>query len=155
MYRIISGFPGIGKSYMAHHHSTKFSDSDSSEFSWMYEGVRNPNFLEDYFTHIEEIVRSGKIALISSHKEIRDFLISKNIKFVCIHPRLYSKSSIISRIEDRGTPDHLIKVISDNYDSWITDIVDDKRLRKLEVPHGGFLEDVIITYKEIFGFEDD
>ena len=56
--RIISAFPGTGKSYF--HNNSEYStlDSDSSEFSWIInddgDKVRNPNFPSNYISHIKD-----------------------------------------------------------------------------------------------------
>ena len=46
--KIISGFPGIGKSYYHKLHPETTLDSDSSEFSWIInefgDKIRNPEF---------------------------------------------------------------------------------------------------------------
>lgn len=46
--KVISGFPGVGKSF--NHYNTDDNlivlDSDSSLFSWESEGVRHPDFPE-------------------------------------------------------------------------------------------------------------
>lgn len=60
---IISGFPGIGKSYFfrnQEYNNRTVLDSDSSEFSWVKDEngnntkERNPDFPSNYIDHIKE-----------------------------------------------------------------------------------------------------
>ena len=52
--RVISGFPGIGKSYLFNNgKNILIIDSDSSNFSWLEPGVRNPEFPHNYMKHIK------------------------------------------------------------------------------------------------------
>ena len=39
--KIISAFPGTGKSYYHKNHPNTTLDSDSSQFSWLYDGDGN------------------------------------------------------------------------------------------------------------------
>jgi len=55
--RIISAFPGTGKSYYHNKHKETTLDSDSSNFSLVVENgekKRNPDFPENYIKHIKE-----------------------------------------------------------------------------------------------------
>ena len=47
MTRILSAFPGTGKTYLFNHPPVGkvILDSDSSLFSWLRPGVRDPKFL--------------------------------------------------------------------------------------------------------------
>lgn len=83
---VISGFPGIGKSYMYNNmKDLKILDSDSSKFSWVKdeEGKntkeRNPDFPNNYIKHIKDNMDSSDIILVSSHKVVRDALKDNDI----------------------------------------------------------------------------
>ena len=61
MTRVISAFPGTGKSYFHRNSDSKVLDSDSSKFSWIEEGVRHPDFPNNYMTHIKENIDSARL----------------------------------------------------------------------------------------------
>jgi len=54
--RIISAFPGTGKSFYHNTHKDTTLDSDSSNFSWLADDktLRNPEFPYNYIKHIKE-----------------------------------------------------------------------------------------------------
>lgn len=54
--KVISGFPAVGKSYMFNDKSDLIVlDSDSSLFSWESEGVRHPDFPNNYYNILKII----------------------------------------------------------------------------------------------------
>lgn len=62
--RIISGFPGIGKSTFAAKHEGDVSDSDSSTFD-------KSDFPANYMRHIKQQVLMRKWVMVSSHDTVR------------------------------------------------------------------------------------
>lgn len=128
---IISGFPGVGKSYAIDSLTMKgfkVSDSDSSFYSWIYDedgnktDVRNPNFVDDYLNHIIAAAKTNDIVFVSTHKEIRTKLKEEGIKFYTVAPRADLKDEYLMRYVDRGSPAGLIRGIIENWDSLITDV---------------------------------
>lgn len=130
---IISGFPGVGKSYAIDSltmKGLKVSDSDSSLYSWVYDDdgnktdVRNPNFVEDYLNHIITAAKTNDIVFVSTHKEIRTKLKEEGIEFYTVAPRADLKDEYLMRYVDRGSPAGLIRGIIENWDSLISDVKD-------------------------------
>lgn len=128
---IISGFPGVGKSYAIDGLTLKgfkVSDSDSSFYSWIYDDdgnktdVRNPNFVDDYLNHIVAAAKTNDIVFVSTHKEIRTKLKEEGIEFYTVAPRADLKDEYLMRYVDRGSPAGLIRGIIENWDSLITDV---------------------------------
>lgn len=130
---IISGFPGVGKSYAIDSltmRGFKVSDSDSSLYSWIYDDdgnktdVRNPNFVDDYLNHIITAAKANDIVFVSTHKEIRTKLKEEGIEFYTVAPRADLKDEYLMRYVDRGSPAGLIRGIIENWDSLIRDVKD-------------------------------
>lgn len=128
---IISGFPGVGKSYAIESLTTKglkVSDSDSSLYSWIYDedgnktDVRNPNFVDDYLNHILTAAKTNDIVFVSTHKEIRTKLKEEGIEFYTVAPRADLKEEYLMRYVDRRSPVGLIRGIVENWDSLIADV---------------------------------
>ena len=65
MTKVISAFPGTGKSYFHQNSNLDILDSDSSKYSWISEGVRNPDFPDNYMAHIKGKIGSADIILVS------------------------------------------------------------------------------------------
>ena len=120
--RIISGFPGIGKSFYFETHKETTLDSDSSSFSWTLEEgkkVRNPDFPTNYIEHIKENIGKYEFIFVSTHIEIREALQENCIFFYLVYPARNRKNEFLQRYQDRGSSDSFIKLISDNWDKWL------------------------------------
>ena len=123
--RIISAFPGTGKSYFYNENKSTTIDSDSSEFSWVKDDQgnntkeRNPNFPQNYIEHIKENIGKYDFIFVSSHKEVREALKYNCIFFYLIYPDVNRKEEFVQRYIDRGSPNGFIKLIESNWDEWI------------------------------------
>ena len=127
--RIISAFPGTGKSYYHKKYPETTLDSDSSLFSWIEKDgkkIRNPEFPENYIKHIKENIGKYEFIFVSSHKEIRDALLENCLFFYLVYPSFNDKRSYIERYEERGSDKNFIKLISDNWYDWIYECLDYK-----------------------------
>ena len=127
---IISAFPACGKSYMTHHSNGKnYLDSDSSEFSWVInesgEKVRNPDFPNNYITHIKDNIGKTDVIFVSSHETVRKALRENNIPYILVYPSPTenNRGVWIQRMRDRGSSDELISVVYNNWYNWLEDIM--------------------------------
>ena len=112
--RIISSFPGTGKTYYYCKHADTTLDSDSSLFSWIEKDgvkVRNPEFPKNYIQHIKDNIGYYEIILVSSHKEVRDALIENCLFFYLVYPPKGRKDYYIKRFKERGSPESFIKLV--------------------------------------------
>lgn len=117
---IICGFPGIGKSYLAKK-EPGVVDLESTPFKkeWeVYSNVAN---------HMHN---NGYTVLVSSHKEMRDTLLQKNIPFTVVMPSYNEKSIYINRYIDRQNDSTFIEMMECNYDSFIYELMEDDRLNR-------------------------
>lgn len=147
---IISAFPGTGKTHFFRRIKdivgiSYVSDSDSSLYSWLSPGVRHPNFPSNYIHAIQEHNIPGKITLVSSHKEVRDALIERDMKFVLVYPDKSLREEYILRYEQRGSPEAFIKLINLKWNEWINelDAVDSPLVEKVVLNSGQYISDVI------------
>ena len=123
--RIISAFPGTGKSYFYNENKETTIDSDSSNFSWVKDKdgnntkERNPNFPQNYIEHIKENIGKYKFIFVSSHKEVRDALKENCLFFYLIYPEETRKDEFIQRYKDRGSPIGFVNLIESKWDAWL------------------------------------
>jgi len=125
--KIISAFPGMGKTYYYNAHKDICLDSDSSEFSWVIDNgvrVRNPDFPNNYIKHIKENIGKYKYIFVSSHKEVREALLDNCIFFYLIFPQENFKENFIQRYIDRGSPKEFIELVSKNWELWIGELLE-------------------------------
>lgn len=145
--KVISGFPGIGKSWLYNHQDKfgiKVSDSDSSAFSWITEGVRHPQFPANYIEHIKECIENFDVVLVSSHDVVRDALKAAGIEFLTVYPNINDKEAYIKRFIERGSKEAFVKLINDNWDQWIKNINLNNDDLSIELNLGEYLSDYVL-----------
>jgi hypothetical protein len=126
--KIISAFPGTGKSYYYGKYPNTTLDSDSSNFSWVKDEngnntkERNPEFPQNYINHIKENIGKYKYIFVSSHKEVRDALLDNRLFFYLVYPSENRKDEFLERYRSRGNDEKFIKLISDNWEKWVREI---------------------------------
>lgn len=148
---VLAGFPGVGKTHFTDSNKDtgyKCLDLDSSEFSWLSPGVRNPNFVSDYIAAIEQAFKSEDydFIFISTHKEVSsripEYLTNS---LYLVFPELSLKESFIQRYVDRGSPKPFVDMMHDNWTVFIEDLQRNSNCAgylKLETPKEN-LSDVI------------
>lgn len=127
---VISAFPGCGKTHFYKKFGRAFNilDSDSSEFSWVKDSeghntkVRNPEFPQNYITHIKDNLNTAEVIFVSSHKEVREALVKAKIHFVLVYPDISLKDEWIKRFVRRGSNGDFIGFIYSKWDEFIEDL---------------------------------
>lgn len=122
--RVISAFAGMGKTTLANTYSETFCDIDPAEHKFILTKEqqalpveqqkalvreRNPEWPLNYLADIKQKVASGKVVLISQHREILALLRQANISFVFVTPTHDSKSEYINRWQNRGNSEVYIQ----------------------------------------------
>jgi hypothetical protein len=135
--RIISAFPGCGKShYYRENKDLIVLDSDSSTFD-------KSDFPRNYIEHIKSNIGKAHIIMVSSHKEVREALVDNNIKFELVYPNLSIKEEFIQRYKDRGSPEKFINLLESNWGNWIGELELQTGCEKKTLETGKYLSDVI------------
>ena len=130
--KIISAFPGVGKTYYHERNKEISIDSDSSHFSWVKDGKgnntkeRNPEFPNNYISHIKENIGNYKYIFVSSHEGVRNALKENGIGYYMIYPAKSKKQEFIERYIQRGSPEGFVNLIKENWNSWIEKIEEEK-----------------------------
>lgn len=123
--RIISAFPGTGKTYYHNNNPHTTLDSDSSNFSWISDSAtttlkeRNPNFPQNYIEHIKENIGKYRFIFVSSHKVVREALKANCLFFYLIYPSSLKKEMYIARYKDRGSSQEFISLLHSQWENWI------------------------------------
>lgn len=132
--KIISAFPGTGKTYYHKNHPETTLDSDSSQFSWWYDDkgnkvldedgnqIRNPYFPSNYIKHIISNIGKYEYIFVSSHKEVRDALVANCLLFYLVYPDYDDKKIYIERYKQRGSSDDFINLVTSNWEDWIDEL---------------------------------
>ena len=117
--KIISAFPACGKTHFYGNCKDKVVlDSDSSNFSWLDNGERNPNFPENYLEHIKNNIGKADYILVSSHQPVRDALQEEGIEYILILPDSSLKYEWVGRCFLRGSGEKFCNMLADNWDNW-------------------------------------
>lgn len=134
--KVISAFPGTGKSYFYKNSNLTVLDSDSSKFD-------KSDFPANYIKHINENIGKADIILVSSHDTVRKALVEAGIDFTLVYPSILLKAEYLDRYRSRGSSLSFIKLIEDNWESWIQDCQEQNRCIHLVLASGDYLSDVI------------
>jgi len=135
--RLISAFPGCGKSHLFRNKGTRtILDSDSSKFNKDY-------FPENYMQHIKNNMGKADIILISSHDVVRDALVENELPFTLVYPDRSIKEEYIQRYKDRGNEDSFVKLLQENWDNWMDGMENQKGCDHIKLQKGQYLSDVI------------
>ena len=131
---IISAFPACGKTWCVENLKDKFdmSDSDSSNFSWVYnkseDGTtakeRNPEFPKNYIDHIKSLIDKKDFIFVSSHDVVRKALESERLPYFLVYPDNTGSNKCLwdERMTGRGSPNSMISFVMGNWDNFIEDM---------------------------------
>jgi len=121
--RIISAFPGTGKSCFHKKHPDTTLDSDSSLFHWIEneDGTRkkNPDFPNNYIEHIKNGIGKYEFIFVSTHKIVRDALLDNCLFFYLLYPSVEYKDLYLQRYKERGSPESFISSVESNWEEWL------------------------------------
>lgn len=121
--KIVAGFPGTGKSFISNREEELIvNDSDSSNFTKLPNGERNPEFPKNYIEHIKSHIGKVDILFVSTHKEIRDALRENGIHYTLVYPKPELKQEYLDRYEIRGSSEEFIKIMDENWDKFIKEV---------------------------------
>ena len=154
MNKIISAFPGIGKTTLVQTNKN-YVDLESSDYKWIdidkelsieeRKGTAktiNPDFPENYIKRIIELTNMGFDVLISSHKEVREALQAQGIKYTIVLPSLDMKEEMINRYLSRGNQESFVNLLKTNYEKFVEDLSMDSN-EKVVLKSGQYLSDLV------------
>ena len=131
---IIAGFPGVGKTWCYNNLKDKYTmlDSDSSNFSWIWENgkktdIRNPEFPNNYIAHIISNLGKVDVVFVSTHESVRKALADHEIPYVLVYPYDTEDNMIyyFTGYVKRGSDTRFMNNIKDNWNNYIGDLMMD------------------------------
>lgn len=134
--RIVSAFPGTGKTYFCQHTRLLAVDSDSSKFD-------KSNFPTNYVEHIKGINGWFDVICVSSHKAVRDSLIREGLPIILVYPDISLKREYLIRYENRGSTKEFIDTINANWFKWIRDLYSINGCQHIVLQSKQYLSDVL------------
>ena len=139
---IICGFPGTGKSTMA-----KFSqwvDLESTPFK------KNWLLYAEVAKHMSD---NGYTVMVSTHEEMLNALEQIETNYVVVIPPITDKATYLHRYDMRGNTYDFIRLLDENWEKWITAIVEKPTVLKTIVvlPKDGCIK----AFAEYCRFTDD
>lgn len=123
--RIISGFPGVGKTDFFKKNPDTVLDLDSADYGWDEDDKgrpRNPEFPENYLKVIKENIGKYDYILVSTHEATRQALKDNCIFFYLLVPHAGGtgvKEEYMRRYKERGSPQSFIDLVSTNWTTWL------------------------------------
>lgn len=117
MTKIISGFPGVGKSHLG-----KISDNEVKVLDLESSDFKGENRWEDYKNEIKNQVGKVDVLFVSSHKETRKILSELGLNFYLVYPDRSLKDEYLRRYTERGSSEEFIDTMDKNFDLFIDSI---------------------------------
>jgi len=136
---IFSGFPGVGKTYYAKNTDLKVLDSDSSTFSWISKGVRNPDFPTNYMEHIKSNIGKVDVIFVSTHKDVRNSLVALQLPFTLVYPRQELKEEYLERFRKRGSIEGFVSLMEDNWGTFLSELHKQQNCDKIELCSNSYI----------------
>ena len=134
---IISGFPGIGKSFLSITEGDKVLDLDSGNFT-------GDNKWQLYKQTLIDSIGKYKYLLVSTHDETRIILNELNAPYFIIFPDKSLKKEYIQRYKERGNNDSFIKLMEEHFENFVNSIENSKGGVKIKLDKPDmFLKDIL------------
>ena len=121
---IICGFPGVGKTMMA-----KFSrwvDLESTPFSYRGQWL----LYAEVAKHMSD---NGYTVMVSTHAEMLEALEQIEARYTVVIPPITDKDTYLRRYDLRGNTDDFIQHLAENWQKWITAIIENPTVLKTVV----------------------
>lgn len=128
--QIVSGFPGVGKSFATKELSLagyRVSDSDSSGFD-------KAMFPQNYIAHIQDLLDSKvpfDYIFVSSHEVARAALREAGIEYTLVYPSVQMKDRFADRYKRRGSPPAFLSLMEEKWTDFIESCATDPQERHI------------------------
>jgi len=142
--KVIASFPGTGKSWIKGNTKMSVLDCDSSKYSKKKDGSINPKFPENYIAMIYKNIGHYDYILIACHIEVRDGLHKKGVAYSVVAPDIGLTTHYVDRYVERKSTEGFIWFMTQNWDSFITELMADNRaINTIMLARGQYLNDYI------------
>ncbi|OAA40684.1 hypothetical protein NOR_05772 [Metarhizium rileyi] len=141
---VISGFPAVGKTWLASHGPQDYTVVDLDTANWPLE-TRGDDFFDKYVEMVRELAQKSRhIILVSSHQETRTALAKASVPYSLVYPSAHLKDEYVRRVENRGSGE-LASRINDNWTVIIDSVQDQKDCEHFVLTEGQYLGGIIFV----------
>lgn len=110
--------------------------------------VRNPEFPNNYISHIKENIGKVDYIFVSTHEEVRKALADAGINFILVFPEHSCRAEWVGRCFLRGSGERFCSLIADNWDYWLSQMWAEVELDNRSyycLKHNEFLENALVN----------
>jgi len=140
--RIVSGFPGVGKSFFQKQAvpGTSVWDLDISGY------LHAEDFPFNYGKAIESHLQQQHSVMVSSSRHLRHVLEVYQWSYYLVYPSVDCFEEYIDRFIDRGSDIRFLRYMGENWDSLLRDCkIPTAGAHQIELRPGQYLSDVLLA----------
>ena len=146
--KVVSAFPGTGKSYFASStgQKAKVIDLDSGDYTLGYteDGkVRNHDFPKNYLAAIKKHIGKTDILFVGCQPEVIAALRDAAITFTLIYPRRRLMNEYLGRFQRRHNQQSFIDLLSKNWDIFLDYLERQKDCEHIVLDAEQYISDVL------------
>lgn len=146
--KVISAFPGTGKSYCASNTKQSVVDLDTGDYTQGYADdgkVRNPDFPNNYMLAIKEHIGKADVLFVGCQPEVIAALRKEGIAFTLVYPKQELKDEYVNRFRDRHSPQQFIDLLFKNWDLFLNFLENQKDCKCIILDSKQYISDVVDT----------
>jgi hypothetical protein len=146
--KVISAFPGTGKSYFASHvgPGVKVVDLDSNKYTSGHAAdgkIRDPGFSNNYMLAIKEHIGKTDVLFVSCHPETLAALQKEGIPFTLVYPERGLKAEYADRFKQRRSPQPFISLLASNWDAFLDFLESQNDCEHIVLNSGQYIGDIM------------
>jgi|SRR5687767_4990953 len=145
--RVISAFPGTGKSYLASiSNRNKVVDLDSGDYTLGYTAdgkIRNPDFPNNYLLAVKKQIGKADMLFVGCQPETIAALRKEGIPFTLAHPERGLKDEYVNRFRKRANSELFINLLSKNWDLFLDFLESQKDCEHIVLGSNQYISDVL------------
>ena len=134
--KIICGFPGIGKSFLANSNK-RILDMDAPQY--YFEGI----FPYGYINRVKQNLDKADLILISAHRIVLEVLNRKKIDYTLVYPKRELKEEYMFRYKFRKSPKSFMIYMNRMWNRFIDDFEQQVDKKQIVLESGQYLKHVL------------
>ena len=148
--KIISAFPGTGKTYFSSTTNLSVLDFGSGGYSRIpnagekVDWPLNPEFPGNYLRAMKKVMGDHDIIFVSCQGSFTEAMVAESLDFYLVYPDRNLKEEYIQRYRQRGSPESWIANIERNWDEWLKENETQEGCTHIRLSSGQYISDVIL-----------
>lgn len=131
---VVAGFPGIGKTHLSKMSGDKIIDVSVRDFP-------KDDFPESYVDYVQSLFKTGKMILISTHRDVLMEIERVGIDYVLVYPERGLKDEYINRCKNNGSSQGFISKLDKNWDLFMKNVDYAMPNKRIVLKSGEFILD--------------